>query len=777
MSKQSLSKENLLSYAKNINPNFSSYFFDYFKKKSESIQKDKNKSFSNESPLTSSKYLSRIKSKYLEKENIQINKEKIRNILDEKRKQRLTQSQRVNKTRKLFDLKSTNETEIKNKNISLFTERKKLDEGVPKNQSPLLSNNLDKYRNFKLINVNLTDKNKNYEKLINRFFLANKGQEICRTEANEDVNEKNEIKNNININININEMNNDNNSSRYSINNKRNLFLSKEKYITVNKNLNENKNKAYVPSTERIKKYISYRNYLNGKSITKVEDKEENMIKKNNGKNDCNIYNINLNFISDKRNNVELYNNVRLINYKDNNNQNKVTTRIYSNLIRREKIQREINSSNFNNFPLSINNIIKNQNEIIKLEDLIILEQKLYSILTSIKSDYLIPKMFTGWWSFYIYSSFFGKFTKLFPQPKSTGISEYSIAHSSVILEVLSIIIAYELSNNQTNKSINSILGKIFTEVHQNLLLKCDYILSKKKSNDNNGINLLKSIIKRKKKWKFRNIFHISIIKEGNTQIQNYIEELLDQKKIPFDINIPSLLNFNRNLSKVDINQLIKYFNNRVNIQNLKMGRIFSNVINFCSNRISRKIDKNNDNNSYLPKKFDNSKEYTLVLDLDETLVSYRLNSNFEEVLKLRPGLFHFLQNVGEKYELVLFTAGTQEYADHILDNIENKKKIFIRRLYRHHCVHMDKIYIKDLTKLGRSLSKIIIVDNMPQNFCLQKENGIFIKDYYGQDDDEQTLFDLEKILLNIASKPNNDVREELQKYKEEIFSKITTNP
>ena len=62
----------------------------------------------------------------------------------------------------------------------------------------------------------------------------------------------------------------------------------------------------------------------------------------------------------------------------------------------------------------------------------------------------------------------------------------------------------------------------------------------------------------------------------------------------------------------------------------------------------------------------------------------------------------------------------------------------------------------------------------MHQNFCLQKENGIFIKNYFGQDNEDKTLNDLSPILLKIASKPNNDVRKELKKYREEIFNKIT---
>ena len=77
---------------------------------------------------------------------------------------------------------------------------------------------------------------------------------------------------------------------------------------------------------------------------------------------------------------------------------------------------------------------------------------------------------------------------------------------------------------------------------------------------------------------------------------------------------------------------------------------------------------------------------------------------------------------------------------------------------------------------MGRNLSKIIIVDNMPQNFCLQRDNGILISNYFGQDNGENTLDILLDILLKIAQRIGRDVRNEIKKYKEEILTKITTN-
>ena len=63
-------------------------------------------------------------------------------------------------------------------------------------------------------------------------------------------------------------------------------------------------------------------------------------------------------------------------------------------------------------------------------------------------------------------------------------------------------------------------------------------------------------------------------------------------------------------------------------------------------------------------------------------------------------------------YELVIFTAAMQDYADWVLDNLDSKNFISYR-LYRQHAVRNGPVFIKDMSKLGRDLSKVIIVDNV----------------------------------------------------------------
>ena len=63
----------------------------------------------------------------------------------------------------------------------------------------------------------------------------------------------------------------------------------------------------------------------------------------------------------------------------------------------------------------------------------------------------------------------------------------------------------------------------------------------------------------------------------------------------------------------------------------------------------------------------------------------------------------------------------------------------------------------------------------MPQNFRLQKENGINIRAFWGEDPYDTSLIYLCPILVNIA-KEGGDVRIGLKKYRDEIVRKVTTN-
>lgn len=149
-------------------------------------------------------------------------------------------------------------------------------------------------------------------------------------------------------------------------------------------------------------------------------------------------------------------------------------------------------------------------------------------------------------------------------------------------------------------------------------------------------------------------------------------------------------------------------------------------------------------------------KKKTLVLDLDETLVHSTLDDTSEGTdfmfpvplgnithmvaVRKRPHLHTFLERMARCFEIVVFTASQQIYAEQLLDIVDPNGKCIRHRVYRDSCVVWEGNYLKDLTVLGRDLAHTIIVDNSPQAFGFQLDNGIPIESWYDDDEDIELL-------------------------------------
>ena len=100
---------------------------------------------------------------------------------------------------------------------------------------------------------------------------------------------------------------------------------------------------------------------------------------------------------------------------------------------------------------------------------------------------------------------------------------------------------------------------------------------------------------------------------------------------------------------------------------------------------------------------------------------------------------------MAQHYEVVVFTAALQDYADWVLNQIDPGGHVK-HRLYRQHAILLKQTYVKDISRLGRPLTRVIIVDNIADNFQLQPENGIMIKEW-NEDPHDTALQELAPIL------------------------------
>ncbi|KAI2640157.1 NLI interacting factor-like phosphatase-domain-containing protein [Xylaria nigripes] len=160
----------------------------------------------------------------------------------------------------------------------------------------------------------------------------------------------------------------------------------------------------------------------------------------------------------------------------------------------------------------------------------------------------------------------------------------------------------------------------------------------------------------------------------------------------------------------------------------------------------------------------------TLILDLDETLihsmskggrmgsghmVEVRLNTAYTGTggqpmpgpqhpilyyVHKRPHCDEFLRKVCKWFNLVIFTASVQEYADPVIDWLESERKFFSGRYYRQHCTFRHGAFIKDLSSIESDLSRVMILDNSPLSYMFHQDNAIPIQGWISDPTDNDLL-------------------------------------
>ena len=430
---------------------------------------------------------------------------------------------------------------------------------------------------------------------------------------------------------------------------------------------------------------------------------------------------------------------------------------------------------NLINYNLNTNNLQKlmqKKNSSINIEDLLVLDEKFSDINIALNKTKVMNNECFEFWNYYFNCSLYGSLEKLF-----TNILDSNNVQISINFILMSTLICYDCSyEEELLSTVFSILKDLLNLNHKNLLLIYEHILSKISTESRENIWVLKllNIVNSSKNtdlndYNTLNGYSMTLVEKINFNtgiiIQN-IRVLLKNYKLPRVEYLTSLFKKINDKSYEDINNFFRQYILRVENMN---GSILASVL----------LKDNSEFKSVPPPYLHtfNQKPYSLILELEETLVYFKVNpeNESEGVLKVRPGVMEFLEEVDKYYELIVFTCSTQDYANLLIEAIEESKIYFEHRLYRQHTIIIDNDFVKDLTRIGRPLDKIVIVDNMPQNFRLQKENGINIKPFWGEDIYDAALINLAPILINIAEE-GGDIRQSLAKYRDEIVEKVTSN-
>jgi CTD small phosphatase-like protein 2 len=256
------------------------------------------------------------------------------------------------------------------------------------------------------------------------------------------------------------------------------------------------------------------------------------------------------------------------------------------------------------------------------------------------------------------------------------------------------------------------------------------------------------------------------------------------------------LLNLNKNDLIYHIDICLNTFLYTILEKNILKAKLNSEKNNLSQN------NKSLNHVPYLPPLSKESKQkykYTIVIDIDETLghfiqneiktkyfmnYGYIIDDNTNKILfklnnkdKIKVGMFlvrpyakYFLEKLNNLFfEIVIFSAGTKEYCDKVLDILDINNNIIKYRLYRTHLslrnINND---VKDLSLLGRDLSKVIMIDNFSENYKLQQDNGLPINSWVGYANDT-SLRDLIPIMEYIVENDINDVRSVVRKVKMQL--------
>jgi len=157
-------------------------------------------------------------------------------------------------------------------------------------------------------------------------------------------------------------------------------------------------------------------------------------------------------------------------------------------------------------------------------------------------------------------------------------------------------------------------------------------------------------------------------------------------------------------------------------------------------------------------------KPYTLLLSVDDLLVTSQWDREHGWRTAKRPGVDYFLAYMSQFYEVVIFTTQPSYTVDPILDKLDRYHLYLMYRLYREATRFVDGKIVKDLSYLNRDLSKVIMLDTDADHVSTHRENAVVLPKWKG-DPKDKGLVAIIPFLESIAIYNPPDVRPILKAY------------
>lgn len=161
-------------------------------------------------------------------------------------------------------------------------------------------------------------------------------------------------------------------------------------------------------------------------------------------------------------------------------------------------------------------------------------------------------------------------------------------------------------------------------------------------------------------------------------------------------------------------------------------------------------------------------RRYTLVIDLDDLLITSAWSREHGWRTAKRPGLDYFLSYLSQYYEIVVFTNQYAGTALPIIQKLDPYRSSISASLFRESARYDNGKFIKDLSYMNRPLERVILLDTNPDATSAQPENSILLEPWKGQTGPSSNAKDLMgylPFLEYLAAVEVNDIRPVIKGY------------